>query len=67
MPAGKECRNHAVVCSRLADSLPEGRSRQMFADLAKTWLNLATVVENFQAHGDPWSEDSEPPFRIPNC
>ena len=45
----KECRAHAMVCSRMAETLPDGRSRQMFAALAKSWLELATDVENSQA------------------
>ena len=45
----KECRAHAMACSRLAETLPDGRSRQMFAAIAKSWLELATDVENSQA------------------
>ena len=56
----KECRTHAMVCSRLADTLPDGRSRQMFAALAKTWLELATDLENSQALLDTCSELSQP-------
>ena len=45
----KECRAHAMACSRLAETLPDGRSRQMFAAIARSWLELATDVENSQA------------------
>jgi hypothetical protein len=56
----KECRSHAMVCSRLAETLPDGRSREMFASLAKTWLELATDLENSQALLDTCSELSQP-------
>jgi hypothetical protein len=36
----KECRAHAMACSRLAETLPDGRSRQMFAALTQSCLNL---------------------------
>jgi len=55
----KECRAHAIVCLRLAETLPDGLSRQMFADLAKAWLRLATDLENSQALLDSCSELSE--------
>jgi hypothetical protein len=45
----EECRRHAMVCSRLAETLPDGRSRQMFTDLAEAWLELAVDLENSQA------------------
>jgi hypothetical protein len=41
----KACRAHAMVCSRLAETLPDYRSAQMFAALAKTWLELATDLD----------------------
>ena len=56
----KERRAHAMVCSRLAETLPGGRSRQMFAALAKSWLELATDVENSQALPDTCSDLSQP-------
>jgi len=56
----KECRAHAMVCSRMAETLPDGRSRQMFAALAKSWLELATDVENSQALLDTCSDLSQP-------
>jgi hypothetical protein len=56
----KECRSHAAVCSRLADTLPDGRSRKMFADLAKTWLELATDLENSQTSVDLFADLNEP-------
>ena len=52
----KECRHHAMVCSRLAETLPDGRSRQMFAALAKSWFDLATDLENSPALLDTCSD-----------
>jgi hypothetical protein len=45
----EERRRHAMVCSRLAESLPDGRARQMFTALAEAWLELAVDLENSQA------------------
>ncbi len=56
----KECRAHAMVCSRLAETLPDGRLRHMFSALAKSWLELATDVENSQALLDTFSDLSQP-------
>ena len=56
----KECRAHAMACSRLAETLPDGRSRQMFAAIAQSWLELATDVENSQALLDTCSDLSQP-------
>jgi hypothetical protein len=41
----KACRTNAIVCSRLAGALPDDNSRQTFAALARTWLELATELE----------------------
>jgi hypothetical protein len=61
----KECRNHAMVCSQLAETLPDGHSRQMFAALAKTWLQLATDLEKSQALRATCSGLSQP-YRFPS-
>jgi hypothetical protein len=45
----KACRARARACSRLAESLPDDRSRQMFTALAKTWLELATDLDLSEA------------------
>lgn len=59
----KNCRNHALKCSRLAESLPEGSARQLFAEMAATWTRKAIEAEKFTPildqvlpHGDdPYS------------
>jgi hypothetical protein len=48
------------MCSRLAETLPDGRSRQMFAAIARSWLELANEVENSQALLDTCSDLSQP-------
>ena len=56
----KECRAHAMACSRLAETLPDGRSRQMFAAIAQSWLELAADLENSQTRLDTCSDLSQP-------
>jgi len=43
----KDCRSHALKCSRLAESLPEGSARQLFAEMAATWTRKAIEAEKF--------------------
>ena len=43
----KDCRGHAMKCSRLAESLPEGAARQLFAEMAATWTSKAIEAEKF--------------------
>jgi hypothetical protein len=45
----KTCGEHAEKCMRLAESLPEGRSRQLFAELAERWTKRAADLEKCQA------------------
>ena len=45
MPNPKECRDHAFKCSRLAETFADGPTRQMFIDMAQTWLKRANDVE----------------------
>ena len=61
--SAKECRAHAMVCSRMAETLPDGRSRQMFAAPNPELLELATDVENSQALLDICS-DLRQPYRF---
>ena len=44
----KNCRSHAWKCSLLADSLPEGSARQLFAEMAATWTKKAIEAEKFR-------------------
>jgi hypothetical protein len=48
----KDCKDHAQKCSRLAENLPEGRARQLFAEMATTWLRLAIEAEETKARLD---------------
>jgi hypothetical protein len=49
MLSPKTCREHAEKCVRLAESLPEGRSRQLFAELAERWTKRAADLEKCQS------------------
>jgi hypothetical protein len=46
MPNPKDCRDHAFKCSRLAETFADGPTRQLFLDMAQTWLNRALNLEN---------------------
>jgi hypothetical protein len=43
----KNCRSHALKCSLLADSLPQGSARQLFSEMAATWTRKAIEAEKF--------------------
>jgi hypothetical protein len=43
----KHCRSHALKCSLLADSLPQGSARQLFTEMAATWTRKAIEAEKF--------------------
>ena len=45
MPNPKDCRDHAFKCSRLAETFADGPTRQMFVDMAQTWLKRANDLE----------------------
>jgi hypothetical protein len=45
----QECRRHAFTCARLAQTSPHPESRENFANLAQTWLRLASDLERNQA------------------
>lgn len=50
----KSCRDHAVKCSRLAESFREGSARQLFAEMAATWTRRAIAAETSAAALDQW-------------
>ena len=50
----KACRDHALKCSRLAESFPEGSARQLFAEMAVTWTRRAIAVEKSAPALDQW-------------
>ena len=43
----KDCRGQPMKCSRLAESLPQGAARQLFAEMAATWTRKAVEAEKF--------------------
>jgi len=45
MPNPKDCRDHAFKCSRLAETFADGPTRQLFLDMAQTWLKRAIDLE----------------------
>jgi hypothetical protein len=50
----KSCRDHALKCSRLAESLPEGSARQLFAEMAAAWTRRAIAAEKSAPAPDRW-------------
>jgi hypothetical protein len=42
----KECRRHALACTRLAQTSPSQQARDQFANLARTWIRLADELES---------------------
>jgi hypothetical protein len=56
----KDCRGHAMKCSRLAGSLPEGPARQLFAEMAATWMRKAIEAENAPVLDQVLPRGSEP-------
>ena len=53
----KSCRDHALKCSRLAESFPEGSARQLFAEMAATWTRRAVAAENSAPALDQWVDE----------
>jgi hypothetical protein len=45
MPNPNECRDHAFKCSRLAETFADGPTRQLFLDMAQTWLTRAADLQ----------------------
>jgi hypothetical protein len=48
MPA-KECREHALHCEQLAETVPTLTGRQIFLNLARSWRRLAAELEHAQS------------------
>jgi len=44
----KECLEHAAECQRLADMAKSEHARDVFLDLAKTWIKLARDLRHSQ-------------------
>jgi hypothetical protein len=54
----KECREHAKTCLKLADGATRADAREAFADLARTWLQLACDHESSAAFLNEWGDAS---------
>jgi hypothetical protein len=59
----KECRQHALNCVRLAQTAITPQSRDHFASLARTWINLADDLERSQAFLAELEDETEPKRR----
>jgi hypothetical protein len=52
-----ECRQHALVCVRLAQTATTPEARKIWSDLAKTWLRFASDLEaNLEGLLDEWGK-----------
>ncbi len=60
----KDCRSHALKCSRLAESLPEGSARQLIAEMAATWTKKAIEAEKFRPVHDQVLPPGNEPYRF---
>lgn len=58
----KICREHASKCTQTAEKLPPGAQRQMFLDMAVSWLSLAAKIESSEAllASSPANDPNEP-------
>jgi hypothetical protein len=56
----KECREHAAVCQQLANTASTEHVREVFQNLARTWLRLANELDTAKALLDTWGDDSFP-------
>ena len=65
MPNPKDCRDHAFKCSRLAETFADGPTRQLFLDMAQTWLKRATDLEKTEERLDTLrSPERAGPYRF---
>ena len=60
MLTSRMCREHSGKCIQTANSLPPGAQRQMFLDMAHTWIVLAAKIENAVALDQTNNEVDEP-------
>jgi hypothetical protein len=61
MDDAKECRDRALQCIRLAKGLPEGKERNSYADLARSWRRLGRGIEKSEAALDAWASSEREP------
>jgi hypothetical protein len=53
-----ECREHAKECLRIAANATRPGARELFEELARSWLRLACDLENSAALLKEWGEPS---------
>jgi hypothetical protein len=53
-----ECREHAKECLRIAANATRPGARELFEELARSWLRLACDLENSAALHKEWGEPS---------
>jgi len=51
-----ECRQRALECVRLAQTTNDREARQIWSDLAKTWLTFAADIEANECLLDEWGK-----------
>jgi hypothetical protein len=54
----KDCRVHALECTRLAETALNKKAQEMFLYFSSTWLKLASQIEVSQALVDKWGGQS---------
>ena len=55
MLTSKICHEHAANYIETAQTIPPSSKRQMFLDMAKSWTDLAAIIEGAEALLDPGS------------
>jgi hypothetical protein len=53
----KECREHAKNCLRRSTESPSPLAKARFEELAKTWMRLATDLEQAKALVEHWDKE----------
>ena len=59
MPSPKIYRGHAAKCTQVAETLPPGKQREMFLDMARQWIAHAEKVESSEASVDERNLEDE--------
>ena len=59
--SAEECRQHALACVRLAQTLATPQARNHYAKLARSWIKLAEDLERGRAFLDGSFDESETP------
>jgi len=62
MLTSRICREHSGKCIQTANSLPPGAQREMFLDMANTWIVLAAKIENAEVLDQ--TDEMDGPYRF---